>query len=80
MKKESIQLVFSKPMEINPVTFKPLLLFVMSGYDEEKKMRFIRINGIRNPLPFKEAYGINILHVKSWLETHGWKKIGLNIL
>ena len=55
---------------------KPLLLFVTYGYDYEKEMNFIRINGIRNPLPFKEIFFIGTTHLKSWLESNGWKKVG----
>lgn len=63
---------FPNPMNRN----HPLLLFVTTGYDDEKKMYFVRINGIRNPLPFKEAYGISYMHLVSWLKSHGWEIIG----
>lgn len=76
MKKERMTVVFQKPMETNPVTGEPLLLFVTYGLDEEKGMAFIRINGIRNPLPFKEAYGINPVYLESWLKSNGWIKVG----
>ena len=82
MKKENLNVVFKRkhidgkdfpnPMNGN----KPLLLFVTFGYDTEKEMRFVRIDGIRNPLPFKEAYGINSVHLISWLKSHGWEKVG----
>ena len=75
MKKENFTTVMQKPMETTP-TGEPLLLFVTFGYDDEKDMRFVRINGIKNPLPIKEAYGINIMHLVSWLNSHGWKEIG----
>ena len=75
MKKEYYQLVFQKPMETTP-TGKPLLLFVAYGEDTENEMGFVRINGIKNPLPFKEAYGIIPLHLESWLKSNGWKKVG----
>ena len=77
MKKEKYQIIFQKPMETySSKENKPLLLFVIWGYDDEKDMRFVRINGIKNPLPIKEAYGINITHLVSWLNSHGWKEIG----
>lgn len=75
MKKENFTTVMQKPMETAP-TGEPLLLFVTFGYDDEKKMGFVRVNGIRNPLPFTEAYGINGCHLESWLKSHGWKKVG----
>ena len=77
MKKEKYQIIFQKPMETySSKENKPLLLFVTWGYDDEKGMRFVRINGLKNPLPIKEAYGINIMHLVSWLNSHGWKEIG----
>lgn len=76
MKKEKMTVVFQKSMEVNPVTGEPLLLFVTYGQDEEKKMNFVRIRGISNPLPFKEVYGICGCYLESWLKSHGWKKVG----
>ena len=58
----------------------PLLLFVSYGYDEEYKMRFVHINGIKNPLPFKTAYGINGMILKSWLKSMGWEEVGYSVL
>lgn len=55
---------------------KPLLLFITYGYDYEKKMCFIRINGIMNPLPFKEMYFTGNTYFDSWLKSNGWKKVG----
>ena len=75
MKKETICEVWTKPME-TLMGGNPLLLFLTYGRDDEKKMSFIRINGIRNPLPFNEAYGIKDLYLDSWLKANGWKKVG----
>ena len=58
------QEVYQKKGETYPCTNKPLLLFVNYGYDEEHKMRFVRINGIKNPLPFKIAWGISRMFLK----------------
>lgn len=75
MKKETMCEVWTKPME-TVMGGNPLLLFVTYGHDKEKDMFFVRINGIRNPLPFNEAYGIKHLYLESWLKSHGWKKVG----
>ena len=75
MKKETMCEVWTKPME-TAMGEKPILLFVTYGRDEEKNMFFVRINGIRNPLPFNETYGIKHLYLNSWLKSHGWKKVG----
>lgn len=63
---------FPNPMNIN----QPLLLFVTFGYDTEKEMNFVHIDGCRNPLPFKEVYGINSAHLISWLKSHKWEVVG----
>ena len=75
MKKELRSEVWTKPMETTREG-KPLLLFVTYGHDHEKKMSFVRINGIKNPLPFKEIYFIPPIHLDSWLESNGWNIIG----
>lgn len=75
MKKEINSEVWTKPMETT-MGGQPLLLFVTYGRDYDKNMWFVRINGIKNPLPFKEAYGIKALYLNSWLKSNGWNKVG----
>ena len=72
----SHQEVYQKKGETHPYANKPLLLFVNYRYDKEHKMWFVRINGIKNPLPFKTAWGINALFLKSWLKSMGWEEVG----
>lgn len=59
---------------------KPLLLFVSKGFAFTKTdgagIHYVKISGIQNPLPFKRAYDINLMHIDSWLKNHGWEKIG----
>lgn len=74
------QEVYQKKGETYPCTNKPLLLFVAYGYDNNFKMNFVRINGIKNPLPFKIAYGINGVFLKSWLKSMGWEEVGYSLI
>lgn len=68
--------VWSKPGE--SYNNKPLLLFVSKGIAkvEERKMHYVKISGVANPLPFKSAYDVNLIHIDSWLRKHGWVCIG----
>lgn len=82
MRKEKIEMrkVWRKPDQFYVSTRKPLLLFVSYGIDETEtepmKRYFVIINGIDNPLPFKKAYGINQIHLESWLRSNGWELVG----
>lgn len=82
MRKEKIEMrkVWGKPDQFYVGTRKPLLLFVSYGVDETEtepmKRYFVIINGIDNPLPFKKAYGINRMHLESWLRSNGWELVG----
>lgn len=83
MLKVGVQKIYQKTSEVyhhsNGKT-TPLLLFVSYGYDEEHKMRFVRINGIRNPLPFKTAWGISGVFLNSWLKSMGWEEVGHSVI
>lgn len=60
------------------VNNKPMLLFLSFGTVKINGEKFscLNVRGIKNPLPFKEAYNINGIHVCSWLKQNGWEKIG----
>lgn len=82
MRNEKIEMrkVWRKPDWFYGDDRKPLLLFVSYGIDETEtepmKRYFVIIHGIDNPLPFKKAYGINQMHLESWLKSNGWKLVG----
>ena len=58
-------------------TAKPMLLFVSYCHCYDNGKVHIKINGLHNPLPFKEVVVESAsIPLDIWLRNNGWEKIG----